>query len=136
MGGDENFGDSGRFLPPEIFGNLCQMIFRDNHILRVRAAASNPEDPLAAFPPLHCLAHFVNLTGKLQSGNILQVTRRRRVVAHALVYVRAIQSPGSHANTHSICGGVRGSLDFANLKPFNATVLCNYDCFHAMDSKD
>jgi hypothetical protein len=54
-------------------------------------------------------------------------------VAHPLQNVRAIQPGSAHAYAHSICRRSRWSFYFANLKPFNAAVGCNDDCFHAMN---
>jgi hypothetical protein len=81
------------------------MTLRHYNILGLSASGSDPKNSLPSLPHAHLGANFVDLAGKLQPGNILRITGRRRVVAHPLVHVSAIHAGGSDAYAHSI--GVR-----------------------------
>jgi hypothetical protein len=111
------------------------MILRNDNIFRLGTTGSNSKNSLAAFPRAHFLANSVNLTSKLQSGNVLRVTRWRRIVAYTLIDVRAIQPCGTHAYAHSIRCRPRWSFDFTNLKSFNSAMGGNRYGFHAMNGK-
>jgi hypothetical protein len=95
------------------------MILRDRYELGLPATASDTEHAIAGTPPAHLIAHLGNFTGEFNSGNVLWVTRRRRITPEALQDVRTIQSGRTHTDPDAIKSWRRGVRDFADFETFN-----------------
>src|SRR5205823_8394571 len=120
MRSHENLGYGGRFGPTEIVRDSREMIFRNRNELGLSAAADDSKDAITRLPTANLFADRFNFTGKFQSGNLLRITRRRRIASESLQNIRTIESRSTHLHAHTIRGWLWCISDVADFEACNA----------------
>ena len=127
-GGDVGFADAGGLLEGYRIGQRHGVPFERDRVFRVTAAADQRDHALAGFEPRSPGACRFDHAGHFQPEH-LGIARRRRVVALALVHVRAVDRGRVHANQQLPFTRYRG-VDIRVLHRFGSPEIAQRDRLH------
>src|SRR5258705_7469644 len=102
VSGNENFRHGCRAGPIKIRRNLGEMILGYDNEFRLGAAPSEAEDSLSPFPQANLSPNFFHFPSEFQTGNVLAVAGRGRIVPLPLQNIGAVESCGTYAYADAV----------------------------------
>src|SRR6185369_790106 len=129
MCGEEDLRYRSGSRPLEIRRYSDQRILMRRHKLSMRRATDDSHHAIAFTPAISVRAQLRDLSGKLQSRDVLRHARWRRISTRSLQKVGTIERTTAHAYQHFVRAGSRRRhvLNFQHLPTTGAS---NYNSLH------